>query len=66
MDKIFSIINDSRIYNNDFKAVNEFLNDNPQYFIKSVTPIAQHGDGHCRHYGVIIVVSDGGFNFFLR
>lgn len=60
MDKIFSIINNDRIYDNDFKAVNEFLKENPQYFVKSITPITQRRDGPYCYYGVTIVVSDGG------
>ena len=57
MQKIFSVITDTFLGKSDFYDVNEFLEDNPEAEVISITPLAQYGEGTYRRYGVVIVVS---------
>lgn len=61
MDRIFVKVNEFSFSARDMDEINEFLKDNPDYMITSVTPIFQHmgGQTHSRgYYGVIVTVSN--------
>ena len=61
MDKIFVKVNEFSFSARDMDEVNEFLKNNPDYMITSVTPISQYmgGETHSRgYYGVVITVSN--------
>ena len=39
MDKVFSVVTDTLLSSYDFNNVNNFLEKNPDYYVKSVTPV---------------------------
>lgn len=61
MDKVFVAVNEFSFSSKDMDDVNNFLKENPDYTVTSVTPISQRmgGETHSRgYYGAVIVVSD--------
>ena len=59
-DKIFSVVSKYQYeMDNEIKKVNAFLKDNPNYEVKSVTPIMKTEDkSYGAFSGVIIVVGE--------
>ena len=58
MEKVFIITDRYRLDSNYASELNQFLEKNFDYEVKSVTPISQHReDNQPGYYGVVIVVS---------
>ena len=65
MDKIFSVVTDTLLSSYDFNNVNNFLEKNPDYYVKSITPVRQPSQNLRGCYGVVIVLSNQeSHNFF--
>ena len=57
MEKVFIITDRYRLENGHASEVNQFLEKNFDYEVKSVTPLFQHReDSQSGYYGVVIVV----------
>ena len=57
MDKVFIITDRYRLENGHASEVNQFLEKNFDYEVKSITPITQHrNDSQPGYYGVMVVV----------
>lgn len=57
MEKVFIITDRYRLENGHASELNQFLEKNFDYEVKSVTPISQHrNDSQPGYYGVVIVV----------
>ena len=58
MEKVFIITDRYRLENGHASELNQFLEKNFDYEVKSVTPLAQHReDSQPGYYGVVVVVS---------
>ena len=65
MDKVFSVVTDTLLSSYDFNNINNFLEKNPDYYVKSVTPVRQSSPNSRGCYGVVIVLSNkGNYNLF--